>query len=60
MKIFFPIACSVCFGNPHSPLSKGAIAGVIFLAMVVSSVLAAIAAIAFIWNKRSKRLGHSF
>ena len=51
------LACSVCFGNPDSLLSKGAVAGVFFLVAVVALVLVAIAATAFRWSRRAKALG---
>jgi hypothetical protein len=49
-------ACSVCFGDPNSPLSKGAIAGVVFMVGVVSVVLLTIAFTSFIWARRAKKL----
>ncbi len=56
MIFYFPLACSVCFGNPHSPMSKGAIAGVFFLVTVVSFVLVFIATTAIVWARRAKKL----
>lgn len=58
MTPLFSFACMVCFGNPASPLSKGAIAGVIFMVALVSLVLAGIAATAIVWARRSKELEH--
>ena len=54
MKIF--LACSVCAGNPNSLLSKGAIAGVLFLVGVVVIVLGGIAATAFCWARRARQI----
>ena len=49
-------ACSVCFGDPASEMSKGARAGVLFMLIVVIFVLSAIASIAMIWAKRAKKI----
>ena len=51
-----PLACSVCFGDPHSLLSKGAMAGVIFLLGVILSILGGILATAMVWAHRAKEL----
>lgn len=50
------LACSVCFGDPTSSLSKGINAGVIVLVLFIGSVLGAIAGIAFTWNKKAKNI----
>ena len=52
--IFF--ACSVCFGDPASPLSKGAWAGMFFLLGVVGLVLSAVAYTGFVWSRRERKL----
>ncbi len=45
-------ACTVCFGNPDSPLSKGLVMGVYTLIAIVGSVLLAIAYFIFhLWKK---------
>ena len=49
-------ACSVCFGDPKSPLTLGAKAGVFFLLGVVGFVLAAIFAVCLFWMRRAKLL----
>lgn len=49
-------ACSVCFGDPHSTITKGAMAGVAFLLAVVVGVLAGIAYTAFVWARRARQL----
>lgn len=55
MKYFLPmIACSVCFGDPASPMSKGVIAGVYFLMGVVVFILGSIAFLAIRWSRRAK------
>ncbi len=53
---FVLVACSVCFGNPVSPLTKGALAGVFFLMAVIGVVLGAIVAIAWVWARRARNL----
>lgn len=50
------LLCSVCFGDPASPLTKGTLAGVLFLMAVVGFVLAWIGVTAWIWGRRAKRL----
>ena len=47
-------ACAVCFGDPRSPLTLGAKAGVFFLLGVVGFVLAAILAVTIFWMRRAK------
>lgn len=49
-------ACAVCFGDPEAPLSKGVMAGVAFLIVVIASVLGAIALVAFRWARRAREL----
>jgi len=49
-------ACAVCFGDPESPLTKGALMGVYVLVGVVGFVLAGIAATGVFWIQRSRRL----
>ena len=50
------LACAVCFGDPESPLTKGALMGVYVLVGVVGFVLAGIAATGVFWIQRSRRL----
>jgi hypothetical protein len=47
-------ACSVCFGDPKSPLTLGAKAGVFFLLGVVGVVLGGILAVTIFWMRRAK------
>lgn len=49
-------ACATCFGNPDSPLAKGALAGVIVLFGVISFVLAGVAGVSMFWLHRSRHL----
>jgi hypothetical protein len=48
--------CPVCFGDPSSPMTQAAQAGVLFLLGVVVLMLGAIGAIAISWSRRAKRL----
>ncbi len=50
------LACAVCFGDPESPLTKGALMGVYVLVGVVGFVLAGIAATGLFWVQRSRRI----
>ena len=49
-------SCLVCFGNPNSSMTKGAIAGVLSLFVVVLFVLMGIAATGFVWAARAKKM----
>jgi uncharacterized membrane protein len=49
-------ACSVCFGDPNSPMTHGAKAGVAVLLGIVGVVLGGILAVAFFWMRRAKLL----
>jgi len=49
-------ACSVCYGDPNSALTKGVKMAVLFLLGVVLSVLTGIASIAWVWVRRSEKL----
>jgi len=49
-------ACAVCFGDPDSPLTKGALMGVYVLVGVVGFVLAGITATGVYWVQRSRRI----
>ena len=53
---FFLLACSVCFGDPNSLLTKGAASGVLFLMAVIALVLAWIGTTALIWSRRARKL----
>ena len=52
----FHYACLVCFGSPNSLMSKGVIAGVLFLSAVILSVLVGIAVTGFVWARRARRM----
>jgi heme/copper-type cytochrome/quinol oxidase subunit 2 len=49
-------ACSVCFGDPASPMVKGAKMGVIFLAVTIYAVLFTMAGVVFYWIRRARAL----
>jgi len=49
-------ACAVCFGDPNSPMTKAAIAGVIVLVGVTTAVLIGIAILGFKWMRRDSKL----
>jgi hypothetical protein len=49
-------ACSVCFGDPNSPMTHGAKAGVVVLLGVVVAVLGGILGVAFYWIRRARLL----
>ena len=49
-------ACSVCFGDPNSPMTHGAKAGVAVLLGVVVVVLGAILGVTFYWVRRARLL----
>lgn len=51
-------ACSVCFGDPSSPMTKGLKVGILMLLFVIAGVLAAIGSVAFTWSRRAKALPH--
>lgn len=48
-------ACAVCFGEPNSPMVKGATAGVLVLGGVISFVLLCVAGTGMFWIHRSRR-----
>ena len=50
------LACSVCFGNPHSKMSHGIFAAVCLLLGIVIFVLGGIAGTAVTWARRAKNI----
>ena len=54
MSLLF--ACTVCYGDPASPLSKGAVAGVLVLGVAIGGVLATFAGLFWFWSKRARAL----
>ena len=50
------LACPVCFGNPSSPQTQAAQAGVLALLVVTVAMLAGIAGFFFIYLRRRIRL----
>ena len=53
---YLVMACSVCFGNPNSSLTKGALAGVLFLLAVIVSVLGGILVTGIVWSRRARKI----
>ena len=53
------LACSVCFGDPQSPMAKGALMGVVTLGAIIVSVLFFIAGTGVYWLHRGARLSQS-
>ncbi len=49
-------ACSTCFGDPNSLLSKGAFWGILCLLAVVLVVLAGVASTIFVWVRRASAI----
>jgi len=49
-------ACAVCFGDPESPMVKGAVAGVLVLVGVIAFVLIGVAGTGMYWIHRGNRL----
>ena len=49
-------ACATCFGNPDSPLAKGALAGVIVLFGFITFILVGVAGVSAFWFHRSRHL----
>ncbi len=52
-------ACSVCLGDPNSPMVKSVNSGVWFLLAVISSILVGFASLFLFWRKREIRLSVS-
>lgn len=52
-------ACSVCFGDADSPMTKGAAAGVWALGGITGMILLGMAGMSLSWLQRSRRLAQS-
>jgi len=50
------LACSVCYGDPNSPMTKGVQAGVLVLLGVVGTVLFGLASLLLFWVRRAANL----
>jgi len=48
--------CSVCGGDPASPLTQGALSGVLFMVILTYAVVLGLAAAPILWAVRSRRL----
>lgn len=49
-------ACSVCYGDPASPMVEGARNGVLFLAATIYGLLMLVIAVVISWARRAKKL----
>jgi len=49
-------ACSVCYGDPESPMTKGMAAGIWVLLGCIFTLLAGFASMFLYWMSRSRRL----
>lgn len=47
------LACSVCFGNPESPMTKSMVAGIWLMLGVIGSLLVGFAVLFLYWTYRS-------
>ncbi len=50
------IACSVCYGDPNSPMTKGVEAGVLVLLGCIGGVLLLLASLLLFWVRRAANL----
>ena len=50
------MACSVCYGDPNSPMTHGVQAGVLVLLGVVGVVLMLLASLLLFWMSRAAKL----
>ncbi len=53
------MACSVCYGDPNSPLTKGVEAGVLVLLGFVGGILLLLASLLIFWMRRAADLGET-
>ncbi len=49
-------ACAVCFGDPESPLARGALVGMSVLLAVTAFVLGGVAFVGGYWIVRARRI----
>jgi hypothetical protein len=50
-------ACSVCYGDPESPMARGALWGVVVLGAVTYGLLMLFVGTGVYWWRRSRRMG---
>ena len=53
------LGCSVCYGEPGSPMVEGANAGILVLLGVVGAVLTGFASLLVFWMRRASRLSET-
>ena len=51
-------ACSVCYGDPDSPMVQGTKAGVLFMAGLIYTQIMLMGGVAAVWVVRARRLKH--
>ena len=56
MSALLLLGCTVCYGDPGSPLSKGAVAGVVVLGIAILGMLVAFASLFVFWMRRARAL----
>ena len=56
MSSLLLLGCAVCYGDPESPLTKGAAMGVIVLGIAIAGVAAAFGGLFLFWMKRARAL----
>ena len=50
------LGCTVCYGDPASPLAQGAAAGVLVLAAIIVAVLGGFGGLFLFWMRRARAL----
>jgi len=56
MSTLLLLGCTVCYGDPASPLTKGAAAGVLVLGIAIALVAATFGGLFLFWMKRARAL----
>ena len=56
MSPLLVLGCSVCYGDPASPLTIGAKAGVLVLAAFIVAVLFAFIGVILFWARRARQI----
>ncbi len=53
----YAVACPVCFGDPDSDMTQGAMWGILVLGIVIYGVLMGMVGIGVTWFIRARKLG---